>query len=317
MKQEKIDWIADNPFYTKRFAFMVGRRCRDSTIKEVAEDFRIDWKTVKELDKEYMNKQLEKFGCPAPEVIGIDEISVKKGHSYRIVVSDLKRRRVIWVGELDRSKASMDKFYEWLGEKKCGKIRLVVMDMWRPFEESAKEHIPKAAILYDKFHVMRHLGEALDQVRKLEYARVTGEQRNFIKGQKYTLLSRQENLSTSGQASLAKLLKVNHRLNKAYILKESFSQIWDYDNAEKARIFFDNWKASLKWQKLEPYKKFAGMIERHWDGIAAYCDLDDKIPLGFVEGSNNKIRVLQRRAYGFHDDDYFRLKVLTCMLPRI
>ena len=317
VKQEKVDWLANNPFYTKRFALLVGRRCRESTITDVAEDFNLDWKTVKDLDKEYMQKQLERCGCPGPEAIGVDEISVKKGHSYRIVVSDLKRRRAIWFGTIDRSKVSMDKFYEWLGEKKRKKIRLAVMDMWKPFEESARENVPESSILYDKFHVMKHLGEALDQIRKLEYARVTGKDRRFIKGQKYTLLSRNENLKPDGRASLEKLLKVNHRLNTAYVLKETFSQLWEYDDADEARKFFENWKASLKWQRLEPYQKFAQMIERHWDGIAAYCEPENKVALGFVEGLNNKIRVLQRRAYGFHDEEYLRLKVLTCMLPRL
>jgi transposase len=84
-----------------------------------------------------------------------------------------------------------------------------------------------------------------------------------------------------------------------------------------ARRFFENWKAALKWQRLEPYEKFAKMIERHWDGIAAYCDPENKVSLGFVEGLNNKVRVIQRRAYGLRDEEYLRLKVLTCMLPEI
>jgi hypothetical protein len=84
-----------------------------------------------------------------------------------------------------------------------------------------------------------------------------------------------------------------------------------------ARRFFENWRASLKWQRLKPYEKFAGMIDRHWDGIAAYCRPENKVPLGFVEGLNNKIRVIQRRAYGLRDEEYLRLKILTCMLPAL
>ena len=206
-----MDWLANNPFYTKRFAFFVGRRCRDCTIKAVAEDL----------------------------------------------------------------------------------------------------------VIFDKFHVLRHLQDALDKVRKSEYSRLTGPGRRFIKGQKYALLSRWRNLTFSGKKALKLLFNANKRLQTAYLLKESFEQLWSYEQPGWARRFFDNWRASLKWQRLKPYEKFAAMIEKHWDGIAAYCHTNNKVALGFVEGLNNKIRVLQRRAYGLRDEEYLRLKILTCTLPKI
>lgn len=320
MKQEKLAWLADNPFYTKRFAFYVGRRCRSSAIRDVARELRLDWKTVKALEMEYLGEQLRRAGTPAPAVIGIDEISIRKGHTYRIVVTDLLRGRAIWFGGTDRSEASMDQFFAWLGPRKCRKIRLVVMDMWKAFRKSTlkPDHAPQAAILYDKFHVLKHLSEAMDQVRKSEYARLSGADRRFIKGQRYTLLSHWENLSLEGKKALQLLFKANRRLNKAYLLKESFDQLWDYWSPGWARRFFDQWKAALRWQRLGPFQKFVKLVEAHWDGIALYCQPENKqVPLGFVEGFNNKIRVLQRRAYGLRDEEYLRLKVLTCMLPEI
>ncbi|MCE5300474.1 MAG: transposase, partial [Spirochaetia bacterium] len=97
----------------------------------------------------------------------------------------------------------------------------------------------------------------------------------------------------------------------AYVLKECFGQLWDYNSETWARKFFENWKKSLKWQRLKPYEKFCGLIERHWDGLAAYCNPENKVSVGYVEGLNNKIRVIQRRAYGFRDEKYLRLKILT------
>ena len=308
VKQEKLTFLADNPFYSKRFAFYVGRRCRSSTIKDVAQELHLDWQTVKDLEKQYMGEQLRRVGTPAPKVIGIDEISIKKRHTYRIVVSDLIRKRPIWFGGQDRSEASMDEFYTWLGAKKSAGIRMAVMDMWKPFRNSTGARAPKASVLFDKFHVMRHLGEALDKVRKSEYARVSGEDRRFIKGQKYTLLSNWGNLTLEGRQSLKLLLAANKRLNTAYLLKESFGQLWDYKREGWAERFFDNWRDALKWQRLKPYKAFAKMIERHWDGIAAYCKVENKVSLGFVEGLNNKIRVITRRAYGLRDEEYLRLR---------
>jgi transposase len=314
VKQEHFDFLADNPFYTKRFAMYIGKRCRSSTISDVAQEFHLDWKTVKELDKQYMQDQLRRAPKVRPKVIGIDEISVRKGHTYRIVVSDLEKRRAIWFGGRDRSQESMDMFYQWLGHLKTKGIRLAVMDMWKPFENAARTHIPTAAILYDKFHVIAHLGKALDTVRISEYARLSGNKQRFVKGQKYHLLSNRENLTLSGKKSLQTLLEANKRLNVAYLLKESFGQLWDYTSEAWARKFFDNWKASLRWQRLKAYEEFAQLIERHWDGIAAFCKPENKVSLGFVEGLNNKIRVIQRRAYGIRDEEYLRLKILTCTL---
>jgi transposase len=287
------------------------------TVKDVARELRLDWHAVKALDKEYMEEQLRRNPVAAPRAIGIDELSLRKGHTYRIVVSDLERGRPIWFGGADRSEASMDGFYEWLGAKKTKKVEMAVMDMWKAFTKSTRTKAPGAAIVYDKFHVMRHLGDALDTVRKTEYSRLSGQDRSYIKGQKYTLLSNRENLTLDGRKALRKLLKANKRLNAAYLLKESFGQLWSYQGEGWARRFFDHWKQALKWQRLKPYEKFAEMIERHWAGIAAYSRPQNKVSLGFVEGLNNKIRVIQRRAYGLRDEEYLRLIILTCMLKEI
>jgi transposase len=317
VKRERLPWLADTPGYTKRLAFAVGRRCRAASIQDVAKEFRLDWRTVKALETQYMRAQLDRAGTPAPRVIGIDEVSMRKGQTYRILVSDLVRHRPLWFGGRDRTEASLAEFYAWLGPVKSQRIRLAVMDMWKAFRKATQQHAPQASILFDKFHVLRHLGEALDKVRKSEYARLSGQDRRFIKGQKYTLLSHRANLTLDGRRALRTLLKANKRLNTAYLLKESFGQLWDYQTEGWARRFFDQWRAALKWQRLKPYQQFAAMIERHWDGIAAYCHPENKVALGFVEGLNNKIRVLQRRAYGLRDEEYLRLKVLTCMLPEL
>ena len=317
VKRERLSLLADGALHTKRFAYYVGRRCRSATIKDIATELHLGWDAVKELDKQYMRAQIAKAGTPGPKVIGIDEISIRKGHTCRIVVSDLIRTRAIWFGGEDRSEASMAQCYEWLGKRKSQRIRLAVMDMWRPFRNATHSHAPRAAILFDKFHILRHLGAALDTVRKSEYARLSGKQRRFIKGQKYTLLSHRENLTLEGRQALKTLLAANKRLNTAYLLKESFGQLWGYEREGWARRFFENWRAALKWQRLGPYEKFAEMIARHWDGIAAYCQPENKVSLGFVEGLNNKIRVIQRRAYGLRDEEYLRLKILTCMLPAL
>jgi transposase len=133
VKREKLPWLANNPFYTKRFSFYVGRKAAMNQGR--GKRAKLDWHAVKALEKEYMEEQLRRNPVAAPRAIGIDELSLRKGHTYRIVVSDLERGRPIWYGGKDRSEASMDIFYEWLGAKKAKKIQIAVMDMWKAFEK--------------------------------------------------------------------------------------------------------------------------------------------------------------------------------------
>ena len=190
----------------------------------MAKELHLDWETVKAWEKPYLREPWRRVGPPAPAVIGIDEISLRRGHAYRIVVSDLLRQRPIWFGGQDRSEKSLELFYQELGVKKIRGIYLAVMDLWKPFRNATWKPVPDAAILFDKFHVLCPLGDALDPVRQSESARLTGPGRQFIKGQKYTLLSNQAHLTLDGRRSLAKLLPANQRLNIAYLLKESFGQ---------------------------------------------------------------------------------------------
>ena len=263
-----------------------------------------------------MQEQVDRAGLPAPRAIGIDEISIRKGHNYRVIVSDLERARPIWVGGEGRKEAR----HRFVLQGRWAR-RKAPVSSWPPWicgSPSGTRWIhnaPHARIIFDKFHIMRHLSKALGEVRRSEYKRLSGEDRSYIKGQRYTLLSRRENLSLDGRRALKKLLQANRRLNTAYVLKEAFGQLWDYRTERGARAFFTRWKDSLKWQRLHPYQKFAEMIEAHWDGIASYCHPENKVSLGLVEGVNNKIRVLQRRAYGYRDNEYLKLKIVAAFLP--
>lgn len=264
-----------------------------------------------------MRAPLTRAGTPAPKVIGMDEVSIRKRHVSRSVVSHLRRRRPIWFGGEDRSEDSLKPCDAWLGEQQATGIRVAVMDMWKPFRKATAQAAPQAAILCDTCHIMRHLGEALDAVRKREYARLKGNDRRCIKGQQDTLLSRREHLTLEGRQALKRRLAANTRLNTASRLKASFGPLWSDEREGWARRFFENWRASLTWQRLTPDEKCAPMIERHGDGMAAYGTPENTVALGFVEGLNTKIRVIQRRAYGRRDEEYLRLKILTSMLPKL
>ena len=316
VKQEFIPWLSNSKRATQRFAREIGRMCREVSVSRVAAMHNLTWGQVRRLEMVYM-KELVKKHPPSKRLraIGIDEISIKKGHQYAILVADMDQQRPIWMSTtLGRDKQQMDVFYKELGDKQCENIKIAVMDMWKPFRNSLNDNAPQSQIIYDKFHVIGHLNNALDKVRRIEYKRASEKDRKFIKGQRYTLLSKEANLNFKGQESLNLLLKANKRLNKAYILKESFGQLWDYDDPIKARQFLDNWKSQLRWSRIKPYKDFIDLIERHWNGIVSYCHPNHKVSLGFMEGLNNKIRVIQRRSYGIKNLEYLKLKVITSFI---
>ncbi len=312
MKRETLSLLAKSARFTQRFEDRIGELCREMTVKRVAELNNLSWDQVWRMEKCYMRRVIDNHP-PSKQLraIGIDEVSIRKGHTYAVVVADLDQKRPIWLGGQGRSEQDLALFFDAMGTERCAPIEVAVMDMWKPFRKATLKAAPKAQIVYDKFHIIRHLADALDQVRRNEYKRVNEKERRFIKGQRYTLLSHKANLDIEGRRALRMLLKANKRLNKAYLLKESFGQLWDYTNPTWARKFFENWKSQLRWQRLKPFEQFAAMIELHWDGIVSYCHPDHKVSLGFMEGLNTKIRVIQRRAYGIKDQEYLMLKVIT------
>jgi len=223
VKQETLAWLASSARFTQRYEDRIGQQCREMSITWVAELNGLSWDQTRRMEMSYMSWLIER--TPLPETItaaGVDEISVKRGHEYRIVVASLDERRSLWLVGEGRTEEDMKLFFDYIGPERSKTIKLFVMDMWKPFRNAVNAHAPQAAIVFDKFHVLMHLGRALDEVRRSEYKRVNEKERKFIKGQRYTLLSNKENLTIEGKRSLKTLLKANRRLHKAYLLKESF-----------------------------------------------------------------------------------------------
>jgi transposase len=234
---------------------------------------------------------------------------------WRVVVSDLDAGRPIWIGGNSRKQESFEAFFLWLGAVKCKNITLGVMDMWKQYLAALRKFCPTADVVFDKFHVVAQMSQAMDKVRKNEYARLNGKERKFIKGQRFNLLSKRGNLTCSGREELKQTFKANSRLYTAYLLKEDFDRLWSYKSATWMLKFWLSWKESLKWKRLEPFKKVVEMVDSHWEGIVSWCKEENKVPLGFVEGLNGRIRKIQAQGYGYRDIDHMDLKILTCMLP--
>jgi len=313
-KKESISSVLLTRRFTESLADDIGRYADRTSILEASRHYNIDYKTALAFEKSYLARKKDSAPEVKPMRIGVDEIRLGK-MGWRVVVSDLDERRPIWIGGKDRSQESFEAFFTWLGPDKYKNITVGVMDMWKPYLAALRKFCPTADVVFDKFHVVAQMSQAMDEVRRAEYARLNGKERKYIKGQRFNLLANRGSLSRTGQEELDQTFKANKRLYTAYLLKEDFDRLWSYKSPTWMLKFWSSWKASLKWKRLEPFQKVVRMVESHWEGIVSWCKEENKVPLGFVEGLNSRIRKIQAQGYGYHDVEHMDLKILTGMLP--
>lgn len=310
IRVESLDFVQRYGRVTQDLSHQVGELCKVMTVEDVATFERLHWQTVKEIDKRSIERSQQERDLSGITVLGVDEISVGKGHRYWHMVSGFdgpNGPEVIYVGE-GRREEDLEPFWKWFGKERTGQITHAVMDMWKGFINSFRNRCTGIQIIYDKFHVMRHLLEALNEVRKAELKKADKSMRGALCGKKFILLRKMSRVKGEARSALKYLLRINRRIYKAHILKESFGRLWSYTYKGAARGFWENWKEQLKWQRLQPYKEFARMVDVHLEGILAYCD--KKISLGYIEGTNLKARNIIRRAYGYRDKEYMKLKIV-------
>ena len=313
-KRETIPGVLFTRRFTESLGDEIGRYADRTSVEEAVRFYKVDYKAALAFEKSYLARKKANAPKRTPTRIGVDEVRLGK-MGWRIVVSDLDAGTPIWIGGKDRSQESFEGFFTWLGPDGCAKITLGVMDMWKPYLKALKKYCPAADVVFDKFHVVAQMSIAMDEVRRSEYARVNGKERTFIKGQRYNLLANRGSLTRTGREELEQMFKANKRLYTAYLLKEDFERLWSYSSSTWMRKFWQSWKDSLKWKRLKPFEKVARMVDSHWEGIESWCKKENKVPLGFVEGLNSRIRKIQAQGYGYHDIEHMDLKILTCMLP--
>ena len=306
IRTEKLDWMEQGQRHTRRFAALVAGLCRLASVKAVAEFLGLDWKTVKRIDKEALEEELNPPDLEGLRLLAVDEIAIKKGHKYATVVLDFETRRVVWAGE-GRTQETLNSFYKMLGKERCDKIEAVAMDMWEAYENSTREYCPLAEVVFDQFHVVKQFAKVIDRVRNDEMKRAQNEDKPVFKGTKYLLLKNSGNLRPKQRERLDELLSLNEPLHTVYLLKEDLKQLWEFRDIGKAWEFFWDWYQTAMASKIEPLMASAKMLLRHWQGISAHCLYP--IHTSVLEGVNNKAKVIKRVAFGFLDSAYFFLKL--------
>lgn len=309
IKVEELDVISlKGPRVTNRMKKYIYDLCKIMTITDVAEHLDIDWKTVKRIDKEFLEEEYGETDYSHSGYLAVDEIAVEKHHKYMTVVIDFITGRVIWAGK-DHTIETLDEFFGNMPEEHLKNIKAVAMDMWKPFINSVKKWCPNASIVFDKFHIVAHFNKIIDEVRRNEQRdkNKTEEEQKVIKGSRWILLKNRDNLKETETPKLEKLLEVNENLSKVYILKDELKLIWNAGSQIEIEKAVDDWCELALQTELKPVIKFVKMLQNHKYGIVSYAN--HNIHTSKLEGTNNKIKEIKRSAYGFRDYNYFKLKI--------
>lgn len=306
VKREKVLLLPSKAPFSKRFEEAVGLACESASARQVARQFGLPASTVRAIDLRYLERWDAARRRPALRQMGVDEIHLGKKQKFLTVVCNLDTAEPLWFGR-ERKNETLDEFFRGkLSAKQRRGIEAACVDMWEPYRLSIEQWAPQCRIVYDKFHILQHANEAVDEVRRAEFFRRGGRMRGLVKGKRWLLLSRWMNLDTGKKRQLNTLFALNRRVMKAYLLKESLDRLWAYRYEGAMLRYLNNWTDQLRWQRLEPFWKLARMLWDHLDGILNYCRT--KVPLGVVEAVNGNIRTLLRRGRGYKNLRYLLLK---------
>lgn len=307
---EKLQAVSPQRRHSYRFEEAVYKRCQESSKKAVAEALHLGYSTVDGIFKRLAKQKQSRSHKGLVRVLGMDEIALKKRHKqFALVLSDLERRHVIAVLP-SREKSVIIEWFATLSDEQKKAIRVVSMDMWRPYRSFAEEYLPHARIVADRFHVMKQLNDQLTKARRQIQGKADAETKEALKGSRWLLVTNRDELSPDQQQQLLHVLEADHDLRNAYLLKEEFRRIFEKINDEQqARRFLEAWMLKVEATHNKYLLGFIKTLRNWFDQILAY--FDRRISNGFVEGMNRAIRFIISRACGFRNFDNFRFQVLA------
>ena len=301
VRVEAVPWASGKHHLTKTYAWFLARWARRLSWKEVAEVFNTSWQKVfrsVEAAVEWGRAHQDLDGI---EAIGIDEIQWQRGHRYLTLVYQIDAgcRRLLWIGK-NREAKTLLRFFHWFGNERGAALRFICSDMWRPYLKVVAKRAAQAAHVLDRFHIMKQLSKAIDDVRAQEVKTLKAEgYEPALKRTRWLLLKRPENLSEKQEPRLAELLHYNLRTVRAYLLKEDFQFFWEYKSPYWAGQFLDRWCMRTMRSRLVPMKKVARSLRDHRELLLNWFRAKGAISAGVVEGFNNKAKLTMRKAYGF------------------
>lgn len=308
VRNEQLPWLGYYQRLTREFEYQIATLCQIATPYQVSLMLGLNKSTVYRIEKLYLEKGLSSLELPKDlSEISIDEVSWRKGHRYFTLVTNIKTHRVIWAA-LGRTSEAIDSFFHALGPDRCRAITTVAIDMCDTYEGSVRRYCPHANIVYDRFHVIKMLNEAINEVRREEFDKAAWKGKKLLLNSKWILLKRESKLSSKEKNHLDRLCDHNKNIQKAVLLKELFSHTYQYTNPTDAQNHLIECIVSAYQSGLQPLKDFAEFINRRKEGIMNWYL--KKRSTSVSEGINHVVKTLRRTAYGYRDPYYFRLKIL-------
>ena len=308
VRQVKIRFAQENQRFIRQFERYALELSRHMTIKDVADHLGVSWDVIKDIQKRYLRRKYSKPRLRDITRIAVDEISVGHGHRYLTVVLDLASGAVVFVGD-GKDAEALEPFWKRLKASRA-RIEAVAMDMSKAYIHAVSAHLPNSTIVFDHFHLVKLFNEKLTQLRRDLHRELEDcRQKHVLKGTRWLLLKNPENLDPerNEHERLEEALALNKPLATAYYMKEDLRQLWTQGNKKAAELHLNDWIARAEASGIAILKSFAKTLRTYRAGILAYYDF--RISSGPLEGTNNKIKTMQRQAYGFRDKQFFMLKI--------
>ncbi len=296
-RHERVPWAAQRADFTREFDCQVALLTQVAPKEAVRRIFHVTWRTVGRIVERVVDLYLPKNRFKGVQAIGVDETSYKRNHRYITVVSCLATGRVLWVGK-GRSREAFSEFFKVFGKQRCKKLELIAMDMSAAFARAAKDHAPQAEIVLDRFHVVKLLLDAIDEIRRDEVYKMKGEAAKELKGSRIAMFRNPRHLRPKDVEKIEQVQRSNGRLSRAWERRVELEQFWEMDDEVEARKYLMRWTRSALLSRLEPLRRFAKTVREHIDGILGFIRHGGKTNAA-LEGMNNKIKMIMHRAFGF------------------
>lgn len=300
VRVESVPWAEGKRHTTISFEWFLAFWSKHLSWTETAQIFGISWETVFRSVERAVDWGRSHADYSGIEAIGVDEIQWKYGQSYLTLVYqiDVNVRRLIWVGE-ERTRATLHAFFDWLGADRTAGLRFICSDMWKAYLNVIRKRAAHCLHILDRFHIVAHLSKAIDKVRAAEARDLTKRGRGeLLKNSRWAILRRPENRTEKDEGKLAAILRANLRTARSVLLREDLYALWTYHSRFWAGKFLDGWCRKVMRSRIEPLKKFAGMLRNHRELILNWFEAK-ALSSAIVEGFNGKAKLTMKKAFGF------------------
>jgi transposase len=309
VRQVRLPWAEPHARFTALFERLAIDVLKETDITGACKILRISWDEGWHLMERAVARGQARKERRVPALMGVDEKAAAKGQRYLTLVCDLEQATVEYIAD-ERKKASLDGYFQQLSEDERGQIKAVAIDMWEPYVSSVCAYLPDAEdkIVFDRFHIMKHMLESVDAVRKREHRALSAQGQDLLIGSKYLWLYSQENLPERHQERFAALKATSLKTGRAWAIKESLRALWHYRRLGWARRFYKRWYFWATHSRLQPVIDVARMINRHQQGVLNYFTAA-RITNAAAEGLNSKIQTIKKMAYGYRNREHFKTAI--------